>query len=73
VDVKRHFLRARRPALVAEAVGVFAVRARGEGVVLGGDGLLMVLEVSAGIFDLEHQGNVVSIQFFLITAHSPVD
>lgn len=63
VDVKRHFLRARRPALVAEAVDVFAVRARREGVVLGGDGLLMVLEVSAGIFDLEHQGNGVSIQF----------
>ena len=51
--VEGHFFRARRPALVAEAVDVLPVHVRSEGVVFGGDGLLVVLAISAGILDLK--------------------
>jgi hypothetical protein len=52
VNVERHLLRVRGPALVAETVVVLAVGVCGEGVVFVGDGLLVVLAVSQGVFDL---------------------
>jgi hypothetical protein len=53
VDIERHLLRVRGPALVAEAVVVFAVGVCGEGVVFVGDSLLIVLAVAERILDLE--------------------
>lgn len=53
MDVEGDFLRVGGPALVAEAVGVFAVGVCGEGVVLVRDGLLVVLAVSKGVLDLQ--------------------
>jgi hypothetical protein len=52
VDIEGDLLGVRGPALVAEAVVVFAVRLCGEGVVVGSNGLLEVLAVSQGILDL---------------------
>lgn len=53
MDVERDLLRVGGPALIAEAVGVSAVAARGERVVFRRDGLLVVLAVSVGVLDLE--------------------
>lgn len=55
MNVEGDLFRARRPTLVAEAVDVFAVPVRREGVVFGGDGLLEVLAIFAGILDLQQQ------------------
>lgn len=55
VHVERDFLRVRGPALVAEAVVVFAVRVRGERVVFGRDGLFEVLTVVLGVLDLQYR------------------
>lgn len=55
MDVERDFLRVRGPAFIAEAVGVFAVRVCGERVVFVGDGLLVVLAVPQGVFDLQQR------------------
>lgn len=54
VDVERHLLRVGGPALVAEAVGVLAIVGRSERVVFVRDGLLVVLAVSQGVFDLDN-------------------
>lgn len=43
MNVEGNFLRVRRPMLVAEAVCIFAVQGRGEGVVAGGDRSLVDL------------------------------
>jgi len=45
VHIERDLLRVRRPALVAEAVDVFAVGVGSETVIVGGNGLLEVLTV----------------------------
>lgn len=55
MNVEGNLFRARRPTLVAEAIDVFAVPVRREGVVFGGDGLLEVLAIFAGILDLQQQ------------------
>lgn len=52
MDVERHLLRVGCPALVAEAVDVFAVAAGRERVVFGGNSLSVVLPIASGIFDL---------------------
>jgi hypothetical protein len=52
VDVEGDLLGVRGPALIAEAVDVFAVGVCGERVVFRGDGLLVVLAVLGGVFDL---------------------
>lgn len=52
VDIEGDLLGVRGPALVTEAVVVFAVRLCGEGVVIGSNSLLEVLAVSQGILDL---------------------
>lgn len=53
VDVEGDFLRVGGPALVTEAVVVFAVGLSSEGVVLVGDGLLVVLAVAERVLDLK--------------------
>jgi hypothetical protein len=61
VDVEGDLLGVRCPAFIAEAVVVFSIGQRGERVVIGGDGLLEVLAVSQGIFDLDAWRPTVSI------------
>jgi len=61
VDVERDLLGVRCPAFVAEAVVVFSIGHCGEGVVIGGDGLLEVLAVSQGILDLDASRPIVSL------------
>ena len=63
VDIEGDLLGVRGPALVAEAVVVLAVRLCGEGVVVGGNGLLEVLAVSQGILDLLRPGVSVCSHF----------
>jgi hypothetical protein len=53
VDVEGDLLGVGGPALVAEAVVVFAVGLGSEGVVLVGNGLLVVLAVAEGVLNLE--------------------
>jgi len=52
VHVEADFLGVRGPVLVAEAVGVFAVLSRFEGVVGGADGALVEFLDARGVFDL---------------------
>jgi hypothetical protein len=52
MDIEGDLLGVRGPALVAEAVDVFAVGVCGERVVFRGDGLLVVLAVFRGVFNL---------------------
>lgn len=63
VDVEGDLLGVRGPTLVAEAVVVFAVRLCGEGVVVGGNGLLEVLAVSQGILDLRRPSVSICVLF----------
>lgn len=55
VDVEGDLLGVGGPALIAKAVDVFSVGVGIEGVVLGGDGLFVVLTVVQGVLDLQHQ------------------
>lgn len=57
MDVERNLLGVGGPALVAEAVVVFSIGQRSEGVIVGGDGVLEVLAVSLGVLDLEESRN----------------
>lgn len=63
VDVEGDLLGVRGPTLVAEAVVIFAVRLCGEGVVVGGNGLLEVLAVSQGILDLRRPSVSICVLF----------
>lgn len=52
MDVEGNLLRVGGPALIAEAVRVLAVGMGVERVVFGGDSLLKVLAIAAGVLDL---------------------
>jgi len=52
VDVEGDFFGGGGPVLVGEAIGVFAVEGRGEGVVAGGDGGFVEVVFVVGVGDL---------------------
>lgn len=70
MDVEGDFFRVGGPALVAEAVGVFAVSVRGKGVILVRDGLFVVLAVPQGILNL--QRDTISLGFTWLSPLTPI-
>lgn len=56
VDVEGDLLAVGAPVLVAEAVGVFAVKLGGKGVVAVGDGLLVDFVLAGRVGDLSREG-----------------
>lgn len=58
MNVERDLLGARCPTFVAEAVNVFPVRMCDKGIIFCGSGLLIILAISEGIFDLKEEVRV---------------